>query len=343
MKRTAFLALCSLFISAFSFAQTSVEYFETESHGSSSFTDNGVIFDILSHVGVFDIQGSYPGTGWNGTAIDNRYIDNSGSVANGASFSIKTTSNLFKVNRFWVYLSDHALELNVAGTLTVTGKLGGVTKFTQTKTTGFATSLGATNGYTLIDMTNLNGQNYSNIVIDQLQLTLGGAYTYAGLDAFMWVKDASVILPVSFGTVEAVVKNNQLKVHWETQTETNNDHFNIEASKDGKTFTSIATIQSKAADGNSSQTIRYEWTSGKAFALAALPLIAFVLVSLVSFRCRKTVLLGLALVAGISIATVSCNKSTDEISTSESYYIRIAQVNKDGSTTYSKVVKVVKN
>lgn len=194
MKRTIFFAICSLFISIFSFGQTSTEQFETESHNSASFTDNGVIFNILSHVGTFDIQANYPGTGWNGTANDNRYIDNSASAQADASFSIKTTSNLFKVNRFWIFLSNTSLNQNVAGTLTITGKLSGTTKFTQTKTTGFATGLGTTNGYTLIDMTNLNGQNYSNIVIDQLQVTLGGAFTYGGFDSFTWVKDSGIVL-----------------------------------------------------------------------------------------------------------------------------------------------------
>lgn len=194
MKSTVFFSICSLLISILSFGQTSTELFETESHSSASFTDNGVIFNINSQVGTFDIQANYPGTGWNGTAIDNRYIDNSNSALSGASFSVKTTSNLFKVNRFWVFLSNTSLNQAVTGTLTVTGKLTGVTKFTQTKTTGFATSLGTTNGYTLIDLTNLNGQNYSNIIIDELQITAGGNYTYMGLDAFVWVKDSGVVL-----------------------------------------------------------------------------------------------------------------------------------------------------
>ncbi|EJL68000.1 T9SS type A sorting domain-containing protein [Chryseobacterium populi] len=194
MKRALLLSICSLLISIFSFAQTSTEVFETESHGSPSFTDNGVIFNIISHVGTFDIQGNYPGTGWNGTAIDNRYIDNSNDAASPPSFSIKTTSNLFKVNRFWMYLSKLNLDLNAAGTLTVTGKLSGVTKFTQIKTTGFVTSISPTNGYTLIDLTNLNGQNYSNIIIDELQITLGGEFRYAGFDAFTWVKDSNIVL-----------------------------------------------------------------------------------------------------------------------------------------------------
>ncbi|MDQ0591685.1 hypothetical protein QFZ37_000054 [Chryseobacterium ginsenosidimutans] len=196
MKSTTFFLICSLLISTFTFAQTSTEQFETESQNSTSFSDNGVIFNIITHVGGFDIQANYPNTGWNGTANDNRYIDNSGAgnVVTGASFSIKTTSNLFKANRFWIFLSNNSLNQTVAGTLTVTGKLSGITKFTQTKTTGFVTSLGSTNGYTLIDLANLNGQNYSNIIIDQLQITLGGLYTYGGLDAFTWVKDTGIVL-----------------------------------------------------------------------------------------------------------------------------------------------------
>ncbi|MCU7615526.1 T9SS type A sorting domain-containing protein [Chryseobacterium sp. GMJ5] len=200
MKSSTFFTLCSLFISIFSIAQTSTELFETESHNSANFTDNGVIFNIISYSSTFDIQANYPNTGWGGSANDNRYIDNSSSAAASASFGIRTTSNLFKANRFWLFLSNTSLNQNVVGTVTVTGKLSGVTKFTQTKTTGFVTSLGSTNGYTLIDLTNLNGQNYSGIVIDELQVTLGGAYTYAGLDAFTWVKDTGIVLATNNDT-----------------------------------------------------------------------------------------------------------------------------------------------
>ncbi|WP_160139181.1 T9SS type A sorting domain-containing protein [Chryseobacterium sp. c4a] len=199
MKSTTFLIICSLLISTLSFGQTSTETFETESQGSSSFTDNGVIFNIISHTSTFDI-GIFPNTGWGGTANDNRYIDNTGfvSLANAnASFSIKTTSNLFKVNRFWVYVTNELSNPVATGTLTITGKLSGVTKFSTTKSNNFATSLGTTNGYTLIDLTNLNGQNYSNIVIDELRLSLGGNYYYIGLDAFTWVKDSNIVLGTS--------------------------------------------------------------------------------------------------------------------------------------------------
>ncbi|WP_428071622.1 T9SS type A sorting domain-containing protein [Chryseobacterium gambrini] len=196
MKSTLLSAICALFLSILTFGQTSTEQYETESNGSTSFTDNGVMFNIISNVNTYDIQAAYPGTGWNGTSADNRYIDNSGAgnQSAGTSFSIKTTSNLFKVNRFWVYAAAANTTLGVAGTLTITGKLSGVTKFTQTKTTGFTATTSTANGYTLIDMTNLNGQNYSNIVIDQLQITAGGNFQYLALDAFTWVKDTGLVL-----------------------------------------------------------------------------------------------------------------------------------------------------
>lgn len=198
MKSTTFFTICSLFISMFTFGQTSsTETFETEVPGSTMFTDNGVIFNIISNASTFDIA-NYPNTGWSGTANDNRYIDNSRAVGpQNASFSIKTTSNLFKVGRFWVYVADKLSNPNATGTLTITGKLSGVTKFSVIKSTNFTVGLGTTNGYTLIDLTNLNGQNYSNIVIDQLQLTLGGNYYYMGLDAFTWVKDSNIVLGTS--------------------------------------------------------------------------------------------------------------------------------------------------
>lgn len=210
MKSTILITIFSLFISIFSFGQTSTEMFETESDGSTSYTDNGVIFNIISHVGFYDV-GNYPGYGWSGTANDNRFIDNSGpgNHAAGSSVSIKTTSNLFKANRFWVFVADEFTNQNATGSLTVTGKLNGVTKFIQTKSNGFLTSSGTTNGYTLIDLTNLNGQNYSNIIIDQLQLTLGGNYQYLAIDAFTWVKDTGLVL----ATNETGVSKKQLSIY----------------------------------------------------------------------------------------------------------------------------------
>lgn len=65
--------------------------------------------------------------------------------------------------------------------------------FSEIKSSGFTTSTGITNGFTLIDLTNLNGENYSNVAIDQLQITAGGDYQYLAFDALTWVKDTATI------------------------------------------------------------------------------------------------------------------------------------------------------
>lgn len=348
MKKHFLLVVSNMLLATLSFAQTSIARFESETDGATSFTDNGVIFNIISNTGRFFIQTSYPNTGWNGTGVDNAYIDNSGSlngpldpnaVAN-SSLSIKTTSNLFKVNRFWVYLAEvNANKQKVIGTLTITGKSRGSIRFTQTKSTGFVDTTAITNGYTLIDLTNLNGQNYTGIVIDELQLTVGGAYRYMAVDAFTWVKDATV-LPVTFGSVSASAKNKQLNVSWTTEKETANDHFEIEASADGQQFTKIATVASKATNGNSDAALAYNWTFNGSLPIAAFSLIGLAFIPFSNLGRRKAWIMSLAILSVTAFTIAGCSKSGDAISDNASYYIRIAQVDQDGTKTFSKVVKV---
>ena len=200
------LAICLLY-SNLSLAQSSTEQFETESNGSTSFTDNGVVFNIISHTGMFKIQGNFPSTGWNGSNADNRYIDNRNNTLPNSSFSLKTSSNFFKVNQFWIFLANNSQSINVTGELTITGKLSGVSKFTHTKTSGFVTTMSPSNGYNLINLTNLNGQNYSNIIIDELEIILGGAYTYASFDAFNWIKDTNSVFNIASASQTNVTCN----------------------------------------------------------------------------------------------------------------------------------------
>ena len=340
------LAVCIvLFTSTLSArSQTSTEQFETESNNSTTFTDNGVIFQIRSLNGIFDIQASYPGTGWNGTSIDNRYIDNTGqgNQPTNPSFSIKTTSNLFKVNRFWVYAAAANTQLNVTGTLTVTGKLSGITKFTQTKTTGFNTTIAVSNGYTLIDLTNFNGQNYSNIVIDELQITGGGNYQYLSFDAFTWVKDSGV-LPVTLTSFSASLsKSGILKADWKTASEKDNSHFILQSSQDGKTWKDIAR---KNGAGTSAGGATYQVEISIAnMSLAGFTLLGFLLIPFSKRRYHIATLL-----AVLAFLAVSCAKEEDdnwtgteaENAASENViYLRLAQVDHNGSTTYSETITV---
>ncbi len=139
-------------------AQTFTETFETQTNNASAFMSNGKVFDIVSRTSTFYIQGGYPGTGWNGTAADNKYIDNSGYAfpSSPTDFSIRThDASRFVVTSMWLFLSNSVLNQNVTGSVTLTGKLAGVTQFTASASTGFNQSLGVANGFSSIDFSTL--------------------------------------------------------------------------------------------------------------------------------------------------------------------------------------------
>ena len=192
------LGICLFMLSTFS--QTT-ETFETESSGSTSFTDNGQVFNITSQAqGPFDIQASFPGTGWNGTSADNRYIDNDGHAVGSqpVRFTISSSGAVpFLVKSFWLYLSDQNANVAVTGSLTIQGLKGGVSQFTVTASSGFNTNAAVNNGFTQINMTTFGGSNNSNTQIDQLVISTANNFNYVALDAFTW---ATVALPPSIST-----------------------------------------------------------------------------------------------------------------------------------------------
>ncbi len=56
------------------------------------------------------------------------------------------------------------------------------------------------------------------------------------------VKNPCVVGPVEFGSFTYEVVNKSIQLNWQTVTETNNHHFEIERSIDGKNFTVIGTV-----------------------------------------------------------------------------------------------------
>jgi len=65
------------------------------------------------------------------------------------------------------------------------------------------------------------------------------------------------LLPIELITFDAIKKDRQVELLWKTATETNNDYFTIERSKDGKSWEDIQTI---IGAGNSVKAINYSWT-----------------------------------------------------------------------------------
>jgi len=156
------------------------------------------------------------------------------------------------------------------------------------------------------------------------------------------------VLPVQFEAVTATTSGNELLVNFTTLEEINNDHFNIQASEDGKDFQTIATVKSKHAGavftGSTAYAVRID-KNGNA-ALLGLSVLAVAALGFAGARRNRKMFM--AAILGyilIGVAAVSCSKNSAEITTEESGrkgFIRIEQVDVDGHSSYSKIVAVVR-
>ncbi|MBK7099516.1 MAG: hypothetical protein IPH58_15855 [Sphingobacteriales bacterium] len=164
---------------------------------------------------------------------------------------------------------------------------------------------------------------------------LSGNPRLAGANIDMGAYENQTPLPVIFGNVQAAVKDGQLIVQWQTQNETNNDHFLIQVSEDGNNWTTVQTIQSKAIDGNSSSALDYS-ISIPFQAATATAAIILVLVAASNIGKRKYFIIACLFLCS---ALFSCHKE-DVITSTENQktFIRIVQVDKDGVVRMSKII-----
>jgi hypothetical protein len=156
-------------------------------------------------------------------------------------------------------------------------------------------------------------------------------------------------LPVSFNGLSAQLSGSNVNVNWTTVSETNNDHFEIEASTDGKTFKTVKSVKSK--NGNSSTVQEYHETVAITdfAAVLALPLLLG-FVGFSSFSRRKKAALFMLGLFAIGSTFVACQKDGGDINSDKAQlsnsiisgqkpvYIRIKQVDNNGEFTYSDVV-----
>lgn len=216
------------------------------------------------------------------------------------------------------------------------------------------------NGHT-ITTADIAGNGYlipnydpSKLVMMATATTPGGtnksSFTYAVVD-IAGIKDPtpatftlqySIALPVVFGKLSATISGNQLHLSWSTLMEKNNDHFVIEVSDDGQHFTAIGQVDSNV-NGNSDQETHYTYTGNMAATrMLGVSFLVLGIALLLLHRRNRGPLLAV-LVMSIGLALPSCKKGDPAISRSGNtqLFVRIQQVNKDGSITYSPVVKAV--
>ncbi|WP_300598619.1 hypothetical protein [Niabella sp.] len=153
---------------------------------------------------------------------------------------------------------------------------------------------------------------------------------------------SAIALPVQFGAISATIANKQLLVKWTTETETHNDHFDIEVSTDGTQFKKIAAVASKAPEGHSATPLEYEYRSEQAETALALVFGMLCCTGLFSKRRKWHYLPAVVILLAVATLSGCSRKDLDIAATTPNQYLRIAQVDKDGIKTYSKIVTITR-
>ncbi len=209
MKTNYFLLL----LTVFSFIRVSVaqttEVFESESEGSTSFTDNGQLFNISSSTSeTFDIL-TANGAGWNGSTPDNRFVDNSqgqNGENNGSSITISADMGTdFRLNSLYLFCATSGIG-NGSGMVTFEGRKDDGPVFTFARTSGFSniSTFTPNNGFTFIDFANDDTTDHSIEDIDELIITSTGSFDYLAIDAFSWTALNTDVTPPTIESIAIV-------------------------------------------------------------------------------------------------------------------------------------------
>lgn len=149
-----------------------------------------------------------------------------------------------------------------------------------------------------------------------------------------------LVLSATFSNISATLTGNGLEVAWSTLTENNNSHFDIEISKDGKAFTRLGTVKSKSATGNSNVKLDYAYQSSIPASLTFGVLAFMALLPAFKKRRRMLPFLFFVIIACINGCTKNSGMSVEG---NQKLFVRIAQVDIDGTKSYSKIIVVTEN
>jgi len=162
-----------------------VETFETETDASTTFSGNGVSFSLGTG---FEIEKR---TGF-GSGKSNGYIKNNNTAG---SFSLSSATE-FTMSTIDLFLSDQTNGDNptATGSISITGKKGGVDQYTITKNSGFPTT--TTNdkgGFFTINFSTDGASNYRNINVDELVFTISGGFIELLVDNFNFCEEVPFV------------------------------------------------------------------------------------------------------------------------------------------------------
>lgn len=161
------------------------------------------------------------------------------------------------------------------------------------------------------------------------------------------IEDSGVgtcVLSVGFGNLSAFIENGKLIINWNTISETDNDKFIIEVSKTGiDNWKKVAEVKSKATNGNSLENIDYTTQLDLQNALAVLATLMFLGFLVPGISKRRRIVLAI-LAISITVGYFSCKKSdfVKDVNVGEKIFVRLSQVDKNGTTKVLMIKEAVR-
>ncbi len=235
------------------------EFFEDEGNGGTSFTEGGYLFTFSSPVNEHFQIVNHPGTGWNGNAADNRVIDNRhsyGYLGDGASLTIHVPPrHKLAFKTLHIRCMTFMNKLNHSGSLVITGYSHGERVYSFTIDSGFNREMGFRNGFTRVDFSDIDGEQFDHIPVTALEIRSTGDLDRFALDG---VQFAEAALPVKLGCQEAwLTSAGDVKIEWETTAEINNAGFEVQRSMDLQHWQTLAFIAGQNGSQKQVNSYRY--------------------------------------------------------------------------------------
>ena len=232
-----------------------------------------------------------------------------------------------------------AIAFDASGNMMVAGYVGG--NIRKIDALGNVTTFAGTGATGYVDALYASAKFYypGGIAVNKTSGTIYIADTYNHTIR----QTSNIPMPVIFGDISANANGGSITVIWKSLTENNSASYDIEASTDGVNFTKIGSVLSKTKDGYSSTPQEYNFSTPFTTAIQGMALLFGFLAF--GFRKRSRLFaIGFAAL-GLVIFTISCQKNNKEfINASYSQlFVRVKQVDKNGSFSYSKIIKVAVN
>jgi hypothetical protein len=139
-------------------------------------------------------------------------------------------------------------------------------------------------------------------------------------------------LPVTLTSLEAKNENGQVKLTWKTSAETNNSHYNVSVSYDGKNFSQVKRVEAKNAAGSYEVSFPIDQVL-----YAGLGLLGLLLIPRQRNKWLRLVILGV----GITMLAACAKEQLAIDETEKVAYVKLEQVDKDGTVT-ELGIKVIK-